>query len=168
MKEIPLTKGMVAIVDDADYERVACYKWHADGKPGHYYAYRNVRVYPDRYHPQRRISLHAFLMNPPDGIIVDHRDGNGLNCTRDNMRFATYSDNARNSRPKSRTSRYKGICYYKKLRKWGAFCIYQGKQHYLGVFTTPEDAARAYDAKAREWYGRFAKTNFPLSDQAVD
>jgi len=157
MKEILLSKGYVAQVDDWEYERVAQWKWSA--KPdnnGHVYAIRQ------QWFPRKMISLHRFIMNAPDGVMVDHEDGNGLNCQQYNMRLATRSQNLQNATKRSNnTSGYKGVNWRKDNTKWQAQIRKDNKQYHIGYFITAEDAARAYDSKAVELFGEFARLNFP-------
>jgi hypothetical protein len=93
--------------------------------------------------------------------LVDHIDRNPLNNTRANLRFCTHSENQRNkaSKPLS-TSKYLGVHWHKKDCKWQATIRVEGKKVYLGSFKSEEDAARAYDAAAREHHGQFANPNF--------
>jgi hypothetical protein len=149
MKEIPLTQGKVAIVDDEDFERVSEHKWYAMLVDGHWYAESRPIGY-----------LHRFLLNSPADCMVDHIDGDGLNCQRYNMRLATNRQNQHNARTRiDNTTGFRGVCVNKD--KWTAQIKIDGVLTYLGRFASPEEAARAYDAKARETRGEFARTNFP-------
>jgi hypothetical protein len=105
----------------------------------------------------RRVLLHRFLAG--NDSLVDHRDGNGLNNTRDNLRPATRGQNQHNSGPRS--GRYKGVTWHKGARKWLAQIMCDRKYRYLGLHAAEEDAARAYDRAARELHGEFARLNFP-------
>lgn len=149
MKEIPLTRGKVALVDDQDYERVAAYSWCAMPAPGGlWYALT-----------AHGILLHRFLLDAPANKMVDHVDRNGLNCQRYNMRLATNAENQHNAKKRTdNTSGYRGV--WANKGKWIASIKIEGKPCYLGRFNSPEEAARAYDAKARETRGEFARTNF--------
>jgi hypothetical protein len=164
VKGIPLRNrrglDLVALVDDEDYERVARFRWNPlRRRLGGYYATRAV------YGPERlpsgklkkhTIYLHRFVMNAPPDREVDHRDLDGLNCVRSNMRLATPRQNRANTPGLSRDGRvYKGV--RRESRHWGATC--DGR--YVGTFRTAEEAARAYDAAARRAFGEFAWTNYP-------
>jgi hypothetical protein len=152
--EIPLTRGLVAVVDAEDVERVlAAGKWQALVGDHTTYAQRNVYEQGQR----RTVLLHTFLTGWPR---VDHRDGNGLNNRRSNLRPATARQNMQNRRIQSNnTSGYKGVG--RQWNRWRATIQIDGRQVHLGTFGDPADAARAYDAAAREHFGEFARLNFP-------
>ncbi len=158
MIKIPLTKGYTAIVDDED-AGLARFKWCAMVTPHTVYAKRN-ELGPDgrRY----VILLHRLVMGAPAGVQVDHGDHNGLNCRRYNLRLATNQQNhANQQRRRTNTSGFKGASWHNGCRKWMARIRVSGRSVYLGLFASPEDAARAYDAAARERFGEFACLNFP-------
>jgi hypothetical protein len=101
-------------------------------------------------------------MNAPRGLLVDHRNTNGLDNRRSNLRLATYSQNNCNkAKRKNTSSRYVGVCFNKQLKRWGAYIKPQGKKIFLGYFDNEIDAAHAYDAAARKYHGEFARLNFP-------
>lgn len=155
-KEIQLTQGKVAIVDDHQYERASQLKWWAklDKKNGFWYAH-------SRYNG-KAISLHRFLTNAPSGMVIDHKDRDGLNCTDENMRICTHGQNMFNKiKPINNTSGYKGVVWNKQNKKWAAQINAWGKHIHLGYFENILDAALARDAAARELHGEFAYTNFP-------
>src|ERR1700685_1864374 len=117
MKFIPLTQGKVAMVDDADYEWLAQWKWFAIFDHGNWYAVRNVRK-PDG--TQTPLRMHRVLLGLTDlKIEVDHRDGNGLNNQRHNLRIATHGQNMCNrSMQKNNISGVRGVCWHKDAGKW--------------------------------------------------
>lgn len=141
-----------ALVDAADYERVMARRWtqRTDG-------------YVKESSPSCA-KLHRFILGEPDQQ-VDHIDGNRANCCRSNLRLATPAQNASNRGPsRNNKSGYKGVCQWtRRPGKWMAQVGFQGSRVYLGEFDTPEEAARAHDAKARELHGEFARLNFPDS-----
>lgn len=154
-KHIPLTKGKFAIVDDGDYEAIKRFKWRITGNGRKVYAVRSKRI---GFLRRKNEYLHRVIMNAQDGEQIDHIDGNGLNCTRTNMRKATHSENLRNrGAPKDNTSGYKGVSF--RLGRWRAQIVVNDKQIYLGTFDTPEQAAKAYNEAAVKHHGKFAHIN---------
>ena len=153
VRYVPLTRGLFATVEAADYERASRYKWCALDGGGKQYACRTERG--------RTILMHRFLLDPPRGMVVDHIDGNGLNNRRGNLRICTQRQNTRNSRPRGQASRYKGVRWDKSRQRW-LTAIYDGNRHiHIGRFDDEAEAARAYDRKAVELFGEYAYLNFP-------
>lgn len=149
MKEIPLTQGEFALVDDADYPLVSQYKWFAN---------RTRRWYVSAVVDGRQVYLHRFLMNPPVGMVIDHIDGDGLNNTRANIRICTDTQNKQNRIKTAKgKSPYKGVFPVKN--RWQAFLQSNGERVNLGCFSTPEEAARAYNQGAIREFGEFARLN---------
>lgn len=107
-----------------------------------------------------RVLLHRFLLDAPTGVMVDHKNGNGLDCTRGNLRVANRNQKQHNSGPRNGTSRFKGV-YRKTKNRWAAQIKARQTYRYLGLFATEEDAASAYDEAAKELHGEFARLNFP-------
>jgi len=167
MKEIQLTQGFVALVDDEDFERVnSVGPWHAVVFPrGVYAKHTTARVNGK----QKSFSMHNFILGMIDKHTeVDHEDHNGLNNQRGNLRVATYQENQRNRRKShNNTSGYKGVCWNKARRKWAAMIRVNGKLIHLGRFVAIEDAAQAYDAAALRYFGEFAFTNMMAQQESV-
>jgi hypothetical protein len=158
MKEIPLTQGQVALVSDEDYERVAQYKWSARWHPRvhNFYAIRNDYTGGKHTTPL----MHRFIMAAQPGEQIDHRNGNVLDNRRENLRRCTAGDNSHNQhRHTPHSSIYKGVSIHKQTGKWQASVGLDGRIYYLGLYETQEQAARVYDAKARELHGEFASLN---------
>lgn len=148
MKQIPLTQGKVALVDDEDYSTLSQHKWHYH-KTG--YARRNI----NRNGKFITEYMHRRVL---DGKEIDHKDGNRLNNTRENLRVCTHSQNIANSKFVSRnTSGYRGVS--KRGNAWDAHVVINGKQKSVGRFTDIRDAARAYNQAALSAYGDFAQLN---------
>lgn len=157
MMKIALTHGKVAIIDDADWPLVSQHKWSAiaanrDGRNIiHWYAVAAGPIY-----------MHRLIMAPPRGVHVDHKDNDGLNNARSNLRIATPSQNSANSRHKLGRSGYRGVVQ-RTPNRWRAIINKQCEPGnvYLGLFPSAEEAARAYDRAAFDRYGEFATLNFP-------
>ena len=160
MVEILLTKGKVAIIDDQDGPLVTRYKWYAIWNKGTWYARTSL---PRVNGIQKHISMHRLILKATPGQQVDHRDGEGLNNRRSNLRTATQSQNNFNRRRlrHSKTSRFKGVCFNprSRLNKWYAQIKKHGRVIYLGVFTHEQDAAQAYDRAAATLFGDFVAPN---------
>jgi hypothetical protein len=161
MKEIQLTQGKIALVDDADYEGLNKFKWHAVKAFNTYYAQRNVRKEGKDY----TIYMHRSLLQAEQGVHVDHRNRKGLDNQRHNLRTAYCSENLSN-RGKNRNNSvgFKGV-YLKqdhvRSKPYVARIKVNYDQKYLGYYATPEEAARAYDEAAKLFHGEFACLNFP-------
>ena len=157
MREIPLTRGHVALVDDEDYEALAAFKWRCMGT-GHPYACRDTsRVLG----PRRLIQMHRVILSAPDGVLVDHVSGNGLDNRRANLRLANHSQNRINSPRRDGTSIFRGVSWHVCRQTWQATIGVDGKKHFLGVHPSEMAAALAYDDAARRLHGEFARLNFP-------
>ena len=169
VKEIPLTDGYVALVDDEDYERVMRHRWHAEierrpgkGRPDVVYARRSINCgkYPDGRQKIRGERLHHFILGTRER--TDHIDLNGLNNQKANLRVVTSSQNGANRRKKlTSASRFKGLSIVAGRGIWRARIQVNGQYRHLGYFHNEEEAARAYDRAAAEAFGEFALLNFP-------
>lgn len=174
MKTIPLNKGYVVLVDDADYDLVASYRWTAArNKYGTIYAQTEVELdewieTPGKRDARRRkrhtIRMHRLIMSATDPKVeVDHEDHNGLNNQRFNLRKCKHARNQQNRQKPARptSSKYKGVSLRKDRGKWRAEIMVDGKQIVLGLHADEDAAARAYDTAARKYFGEFAHLNFP-------
>lgn len=163
--EIPLTKGYVASVDDADAEYLGQYKWYARVSPGVLCAARYVKS--EGGEEGQHVLMHRLLLDAPKDLEVDHINRNSLDNRRCNLRLATRSQNEANKPPK-RDRRFKGVYWRKDNHLWRALIRVHGRLYSLGQFTTEIDAARAYDAAAVEAFGEFAFLNFPCEHAVCD
>jgi hypothetical protein len=153
--KVPLTQGKTALISPEDADVVRQHTWHAQRGQGSYRAMTSKRVNGKTVNTL----LHRLILGLNEGdSIVDHKNGNPLDCRRGNIRLATFSQNTQNSR-KRNASPYRGT--YRHGKKWQALIMCHKRARYLGVFATPEEAAHAYDTAARELFGEFACVNFP-------
>lgn len=157
MKEIKLTQGKVALVDDEDFEELSKFKWCALKAPKTYYAIRRGNDFK-----KSTIYMHREILKLTDSKIQgEHKDNNGLNNQKSNLRTCTNSENQRNKTCKiNGTSNYKGVYWNKKNKKWDVRICINKKRTYVGHFKNEIEAAKAYDKKAKELFGEFAYLNF--------
>lgn len=153
MRKIPLSREMFALVDDDDYEALSAVRWHAHWTGSRWYARRERRTANGR---RECIYMHRTIIS---GDEIDHKDGDGLNNQRGNLRVATRSMNMGNTKIRSDSEQpYKGI-YQLPSGRWAA----RIRGRYLGTHKTSEVAALAYDMAALATFGQFARLNFPES-----
>ena len=152
MKEIPLTQGKVAIVDDEDFEYLNQWKWfYAEG-----YALRRVAGLRGK-----QVRMHREILRTPLGLETDHINGNGLDNRKINLRICSNKQNQGNRKiGQNNTTGCKGIWYDPKRKKhWRAAIKTNMHTKTIGYFSTAEEAAIAYDNMAKEFFGEFARTN---------
>lgn len=155
MKEIQLTQGKIAIVDDEDYDLVSKHKWHYIRKQCSSPGYASTHI--DR----KCISMHRLIVVASGGKVIDHKNGDTLDNRRSNLRICEHRENIRNQRKrKPSLSKYKGLAKGKGRKYWQVQIGVNGKKITVGNFEDEEEAARAYDKAARQYYGEFAATNF--------
>lgn len=153
MVSLDIGNGMIALIDDEDYDRVSQFTW---------------RVRPDGYAQRtwgeegatKHQLLHRFVMNAKEDELVDHENGDRWDCRKENLRVATYSQNGANRKS---INAWRGI--FQDGNRWKARIKVEGVNCYLGSFGTIEEAALAYDVAARRVFGRFAVLNFPDPDR---
>lgn len=153
--EIPLSRGLFALVDDADVERLRIYKWSVIRGGNTFYARSYVGA--------DTVMMHHLVMPPPTGLIVDHVNFNGLDNRRGNLRVCTHSQNRMNTRKPCKTvSRFKGVHLDPKANKWRVQINIDRDRISLGSFASEIRAALQYDRAARLLFGKFARTNEAL------
>ena len=158
MKTIKLTQGKVAIVDDNDFSLVSQHKWYACKCGNSFYAISTAR-YRDNFGKLKRLSMHRMILGIVDGKIhADHKDCNGLNNTRKNLRICSMSENQHNQRLRiSNTSGFKGVSWKEETKKWVAHIRLNYRKKHLGYFTSKELAHKAYCKAAVKLHGKFAR-----------
>jgi hypothetical protein len=149
-KEIQLTKGKTAMVDDEDYESLSKYKWHFTAQG---YAARRETI---SYYNSKIVTMHRSVLDYQGTLLVDHINGNKLDNRKGNLRLATMAQNVMNSH--KRSGIYKGVSRSSKNRH-RARLTFQGKELNLGLFDNPHDAARMYNFWARDLFGEYATLN---------
>lgn len=165
MRHINLTQGYQAIVDNDDYERLIKFKWQVKKAKTETIDlfYSVCGIYDSNIKNNKKVLMHRMVLNIYDrNIKVDHRDSNGLNNQKSNLRIATLCQNGRNKRKglKSFTSKFKGVSFEALSNKWVAQIKFNGKQIKIGRFISELDAAHAYDNNALRLFGSFANINF--------
>lgn len=159
MKQIPLTNGKVAVVDDEDFERLSKYSWCINA--GKYAArgyHLNKKVVIEKMH-------HAVIGKPPEGYVVDHINGDTLDNRKCNLRFITQQQNCFNSRKKAihhneeHRSVYKGVWWRRARSKWVSYICVNGHKVYLGLYSNEQEAALAYNEAAKKYHGEYARLN---------
>ncbi len=168
-RRIPLSRGQYALVDPDDYAWLSKYNWHMVGDKGSFYAARNT----GQRQGQKRIvvKMHREILKVPAGMFVDHINHNGLDNRRANLRPATQAQNARNRRKQQKSnvhSKYKGLTWYKREKRWAVRVMVNRESKFIGYFNNELDAARAYDQAAREYHGHFASLNFANLAHEID
>jgi len=146
---VPLTKGMVAVVDLEDVEVIGLNSWYFDGV----YARRKISIEGKQFN----VLMHRVINKTPDTLETDHIDGNGLNNKRSNLRHATGSQNNQNRKKITcGTSKYKGVSFHTGSKKWRA----QINEKHIGSFRSELECAKAYDKAALKLFGEYARLNF--------
>ena len=164
MKQIALTQGKVALVDDADFEWLTQWKWYTRKEKNTYYAVRTIitSLIKSSSNPNRKrilLPMHRDIMNAPKGKDTDHINHNGLDNRRCNLRICSRSENNQNQLARKCSSIYKGVSWSKAAQKWEAYIKKTRKRIYLGYHINEVDAALAYDIAAKKLFGEFAHTN---------
>lgn len=157
MRSIQLTKGLIALVDDVDFDLVSRWKWRAKKHRSNWIVYRSAQYRGVGY----TVTMSRLIMKAPDGVLVDHWDGDGLNNQRHNLRFCTNQQNQHNQRHlrSDNTSGYKGVTFWRHRGIFNAQIYVNKVRKNLGYYPTAEEAAAAYDEAAKHYFGDFAATN---------
>ena len=160
MKKIKLTQGQFALIDDADFESLNQHKWYADkDHSGNFYAVRKSSWKNGKRH-MILMSRQILGLERGDPRQADHRNHNTLNNRQSNLRICTNRQNQMNRKlAQNKTSRFKGVSWYKRVGKWRAYIEINRKEKHLGYFMVEEFAALAYNNAAKKHYGEFACPN---------
>ena len=153
MIEIPLSQRKVAIIDDEDYALVSQYNWYTRKTKHNFYA--TCHVYKNG--KRTTIAMHQLLC--PSDDFVDHKNGNGLDNRRQNLRACTKHQNDMNRHYTHGSSKYKGVSWNKRDNKWQATIKYENKGRFLGYYISEQEAALAYNEAALKYFGEFARLN---------
>jgi len=162
-----MTQPRYAKVDPADYKRLRKYEWFAKKSNKSFYA--RGCVIDSKTAKAKTTYMHQEIIKVPDGMVVDHINHDAMDNRHANLRAATRAQNIRNRKKfaKSSGSKYKGIYYRKKTRKWEVLITFERKRIFLGYFHSEIDAAHAYDEAARRYHKDFACLNFPGSQREL-
>ena len=165
--EVTLSRGFQALIDDEDYNLIKVFKWHVIPQRNTFYAASRENNNGKR----RLVYMHRLILRLPHFVpMIDHKDMNGLNNCKDNLRICTRNQNHQNT-PKARgiyTSVFKGVSWIKHIKKWRACIAIDRKGYHIGVYRNEIDAALAYDNRAKELFGEFARLNFPKQEVNVE
>ena len=156
MKEIKLTQGKVALINNEDFEFINQFKWYIYDNYG-----RNFYAICSTHKPDKTIFMHRLIMNVSDfKIQIDHKDRNGLNNQRFNLRTCTSSQNAMNRKKiKNCSSKFKGVHWNKQKKKWRSVVEIDNKKKHLGYFDNEIEAAKTYNKAATKYFREFARLN---------
>ena len=140
MKKIKLTKGQYAIVDDEDYKKLSQHRWYAHKICGIFYARRSITINGKG----KSYSLHwAIIGKPPEGLCIDHINGNGLDNRKRNLRFCSTRENSQNTE-RHRMGNLVGASRLRGSSLWRSQIKINGKNVYLGLYDSPGKANLAY------------------------
>ena len=152
---------MHAIVDDADFDFLNQWKWHVSIEGKCAYASRNATVQEKINGSPSTIKMHRIILGSPTGCIIDHKDGNGLNNQKSNLRICSHAQNLMNTpTARNNTSGFKGVSFRKDVSKYEAYLHTKKQKIRLGLYLCPIEAAKAYDDAANKYFGEYARTNF--------
>jgi hypothetical protein len=154
---LPLTRGQWTVVDSEDAAELAQHNWFA--RPGSH------TWYASRFNGRHQVHLHRLVSDCPSGLEPDHRNHNGLDNTRGNLRISTHSQNVAASRKPVKG--FRGVGFHPGAQKWQASIRVNNRLRHLGYFTTPQAAAQRYDEVALSVFGEYAHLNFPARKEAA-
>jgi hypothetical protein len=149
-------KGKFLLVDDSDFSMFNFFSWSSDG-----HGYGQAHVPKSGKNCQETILAHHLILESAKDKVIDHINGDKLDCRRENLRLVTQSQNLTNSKKrKNAFSKYKGVSWYKRDKNWSAYFHIDYKKIHIGYFKSEIEAAEAYDLKAKQFFGQYARLNF--------
>ena len=165
------THGTFKVLYDAeDEDKINKHNWSVNKDDHRFYVVTSM-PHPDGgitrtgRRRQATLKMHRLVADTPKGMVTDHINGDGLDNRKQNLRICTNAENSRNrGKSKTSTSGYKGVYWNKRDKLWYVHIGHNKKLLYLGCFKDKKEAAKAYDRKAIELHGEFAKFNFPIED----
>lgn len=155
MREIQLTQGLVAIVDDEDFGWLNKFKWCAKKGRNTFYAVRGMQVDGKA----KTIRMHRLIMNAPKEVLIDHDNGNGLFNCKKNLRFCTNQENQHNQHHPNRSNKLgiKGVRWNERRKKFMVQIKINNKDIHIGCFNVLGDADSAYRIAEDKYFGKFAR-----------
>lgn len=147
----------IVLIDKKDFDKFKKYTWVVSFRCNKFYCIAAVRINNKR----TTIRLHRYLMNCPRGMEIDHKNGDSLDNRRKNLRICTRAENSMNMAKSSHkmSSKYKGVHFYKRYKNYQVSIKFKQKKIHLGYFDNEIEAAKAYNKKAKELFGKFARLN---------
>ena len=169
---IRISRGLTALIDPEDFEkelagycsdgrsftiRICDYRWSAIPSKGRFYA----SICAWKFSRGVTVKMHRLIMGATPGTVVDHINREGTDNRKCNLRIVTQQQNSAWHRGgRGTTSKFNGVHFDSHIGKWRAQTSFMKKRHHIGLFDTEIEAARAYDARAKELFGEFACLNF--------
>lgn len=160
VRTLTLPNGRIVLFDATDELLVRRHRWSGGTASN---------MYPRTRIGKQVIRMHRLLLNFPEGVEVDHINGNKLDNRRANLRLCSRAENSYNTSSRDSSSQYKGVCWAKHAHRWVGKIFHDGKRIHLGYFDSEVDAARAYNVAALHYFGKFARLNVidDMKDEAA-
>lgn len=148
--------GFCVLVDEEDAEKISHYKWQLNDSASNKIYFHVYTRNPDG--TKTKIYLHRYLLNAEKGTVIDHINGNTLDCRKSNLRITDKIGNARNRcMGKNNTSGYKGVSWADNAKKWRVRIMHDQKYKHIGYFETKELAYKAYCEASKKYHGEFGR-----------